>query len=140
MPSIDKQWVISQMATEQMSIPTGNAVIALLKAWEDINLSIDDQKKAVEVFSKLSLGIPLKVQVKKDEVWLPARPGAIRVGDEVMVREDAFQSDARHIHNGRRGRVVAVRYGDIIVNSTDGVEPEISGAHYSPHHLLKLES
>lgn len=140
MPNLDKQWIIDQMASERLSVKTGNAVVALLKAWEEIDLSAAEQKKAIEVFSKLSLGIPLKVQVNKNEVWAPARPGAIRVGDEVMVRHDAFESDARHIHNGRRGRVVAVRYGDIIVNTTDGVDPEIRGAHYSPHHLLKLES
>lgn len=66
-------------------------------------------------------------------------PGRLVVGDEVLVREDAFSGELAPIHNGRRGRIVAIRYGDIIVNSTDDMQPSLVGTHYSPYHLLKLE-
>jgi hypothetical protein len=42
------------------------------------------------------------------------------------------------MHNGRRGRVVAVRYGDVIFNSTDNKKPLLEGAHYPPNFLEKL--
>jgi hypothetical protein len=34
--------------------------------------------------------------------------------------------------------VVAVRYGDIIIKTTDGKEPVLDGSHYSPYKLEKL--
>ena len=42
------------------------------------------------------------------------------------------------LHNGRRGVVVGVRYGDVIVKMTDGKEPALEGAHYPPQKLEKL--
>jgi hypothetical protein len=41
------------------------------------------------------------------------------------------------IHNGRRGSVVGVRYGDVIFNDTDGKNPPLKGVHYSPYKLEK---
>ena len=37
----------------------------------------------------------------------------------------------------RRGKVVGVRYGDIIFKSTDNKEPILDGSHYSPYQLQK---
>lgn len=139
MPNIDKEWVVRQLIENKIDPKIGDAVVALIKTWSEINMSATEaQKKAVQIFSKLSMGQPIVSNVNSDEKWVVARPGNIRVGDEVMVRSDAFQGEAGQLHNGRRGRVVAVRYGDIIVNSTDNIEPEIKGAHYSPYHLNKL--
>ena len=41
------------------------------------------------------------------------------------------------IHNGRRGKIVSIRYGDIIVKTTDGKEPMMEGFHYTPQQLEK---
>jgi hypothetical protein len=76
--------------------------------------------------------------VKEDEKWIPGMAGRMKVGDIVLIRPDAFEGELGQIHNGRRGKVVAVRYGDIIVNSIDDIEPKLNGTHYNPMHLLKL--
>lgn len=140
MPNIDKDWVINQLLSVTTPPKTGDIVVALLKAWMDIDekTPVDVQKDAIEKFSKLALGHPLIDPVKGDEKWIPGMAGRMKVGDIVLVRTDAFQGELAPMHNGRRGRVVAVRYGDIIVNSIDGIEPELKGTHYSPMHLLKL--
>ena len=138
MPSVNREWVAEQLTKKKTQRATGNAVIALLATWESQNLTPKQAQDAAELFSKLAVGIPVVDQAKPNEVWIEARPGAIKVGDEVMVKVDAFTSDAGAVHNGRRGRVVAVRYGDIIVDTTDDLDPVLKGTHYSPAHLLKL--
>jgi hypothetical protein len=89
------------------------------------------------MFSKLALGHAY-IKETKNELWVPVRPGDIKVGDEVRVRADAYQGDLGTIHNGRRARIVAVRYGDVIIKTTDGKAPELDGAHYPPQVLEKL--
>jgi hypothetical protein len=78
------------------------------------------------------------VKDKKDEVWVPVRPGDIRVAEKVRVRFDAFGGELGTIHNGRVGVVVGVRYGDVIIKTTDGKEPVLEGAHYPPDKMEKL--
>jgi hypothetical protein len=55
----------------------------------------------------------------------------------VRVKSDAFRGDIGPMHNSRVGKVIAVRYGDVIINSTDGKTPELKGVHYSPYKLEK---
>ncbi len=139
MPNIDKDWVINQLVSNNIEQKLGDSIVSLLKTWTELDIeSTDNQQKVIDIFSKLSLGRPLIEQTKENENWTVARPGAIKVGDEVMVRSDAYTGELGTIHNGRRGRVVAVRYGDIIINSTDGLEPELKGTHHNPIHLMKL--
>jgi len=139
MPNIDKKWVVKQLADSNIPVRVGNVVIELVESWNSTKVgSPETEKKIIEIFSKLSLGIPIHIQTQEDEVWIPARPGAIKVGDEVLVRPDAYEGELATIHNGRRGRVVAIRYGDIIVNSTDNKEPVLVGTHYPPTYLQKL--
>jgi hypothetical protein len=139
MPKIDKEWVIKQLVENIVQPKVGDAVISLIKVWSETEIDTpESQKEVIKIFSKLALGQPIVGQKKENEIWEPAMPGRIRVGDEVMIRTDAFTGELAPMHNGRRGRVVAVRYGDIIVNSTDGLEPELKGTHYSPMHLQKL--
>jgi hypothetical protein len=54
------------------------------------------------------------------------------------VRADAFEGQLGTLHNGRRGVVVGVRYGDVIIKTTDGKTPVLEGAHYPPDKLEKL--
>ncbi len=139
MPKIDREWVANQLKEAKVSKTVGNIVMELLEHWNNLKVEdIKNQKQIAEIFSKLSVGIPIHVSVEKEEVWVQAMAGRIKVGDEVMVKEDAFEGELATIHNGRRGRVVAVRYGDIIVNSTDDIEPRLVGTHYNPMALLKL--
>lgn len=70
--------------------------------------------EAIEVFSTLSKGHRLMPEAP-DEVWIPARNGILTVGDSVRVRGDAYSAHPATDHNGRTGRITAIRYGDIHV-------------------------
>ncbi len=139
MPEVNDEWIRQQLAAAKAKVGSGTAVLRLLEVWaKETKLSPNLAKEAVEMFSKLALSIPL-VEDKEsaDEVWVPAQPGQLSVGDEVRVLRDAFTDSTGSTHNGRRGKIIAIRYGDIIVNSTDGKSPELRGTHYSPYKLEK---
>lgn len=137
MPAVDYDWVKAQLTEAKIKRGPGDAVLQLLEAWEKVEL--DDQKmleEALQILSVVALGHSLLAPYA-DEIWVEASPGQIKVADEVRVKNDAFQGDTGRAHNGRRGVVVGVRYGDIIVRSTDNKKPLLDGAHYSPFHLEK---
>jgi hypothetical protein len=119
--------------------PVGDATIKLIEVFDEMELTDEQREKAIEMFSKLALGHAF-VKDKKGEVWIPARPGDIRVSEIVRVRADAFSGDIGTLHNGRQGVVVGVRYGDVIIKSNDGKTPTLDGAHYPPDKLEKLVS
>jgi hypothetical protein len=136
MPKIDNNWVLEQMQASRVRVGSGKAVLALLKTWESIDEDYDLQVEAIDVFCKLALGHVI-LEKNDDEVWGPAQPGFMSVGDEVRVKADAFSGDTGVLHNGRRGKIVAIRHGDIIFRSTDDKEPLLESVHYSPYNLEK---
>lgn len=136
MPEVNFDWVREQMSEAKVKVGVGNAVLKLLEVWETMNLSDNQMKETVQVFSKLGLTHSILPE-KQDEVWVDAQPGSILVADEVRVKHDAYTGSTGIIHNGRRGKVVAVRYGDIIFKSTDNKEPVLEGTHYTPYKLQK---
>ena len=136
MPEVNYEWVREQMQGAKVKVGAGNAILKLLEQWEKLNLSENQVKETIETFKHLALGHSI-IPEKPSEKWIDAQPGNILVGDEVRVKFDAFQGSTGSIHNGRRGKVVGVRYGDIIFKATDGKKPELEGAHYSPHQLQK---
>jgi len=101
-----------------------------------MKLSDNQTKDVIDLFSRLALGHSI-VPEKPDELWVDAQPGSILVGDEVRVKADAYDGSTGAMHNGRRGKVVGVRYGDIIFKSMDDKTPVLDGAHYTPHLLQK---
>ena len=127
------------MAEAKIKIGSGKAVMELLRVWETMEkLTPGLAKEAVAVFSKLALSKPINDPIEEvDAVWVPAQPGQINIGDEVRVMINAFDDKAGVMHNGRRGKVIAVRYGDVIFKSTDGKTPQLDGVHYSPYKLEK---
>ncbi len=138
MPEVNNEWVRQQLDAAKAKVGSGTAVLKLLEVWaKETKLSPALAKEAVEMFSKLALNIPLIEEKNDGEVWIQAQPGQLTVGDEVRVLADAFADTTGTTHNGRRGKIIAIRYGDIIVNSTDGKTPELNGAHYSPYKLEK---
>lgn len=137
MKKIDINWAKSQLEQAKVSVGTGNSVVKLLEFWVNLEHEDKDDEKVLELFSKLSKSVSVS-ETPSNEVWEQARPGFIRVGDEVRVLSNAFDGELGQIHNGRRGRVVAVRYGDIIIKTTDGKEPILDGSHYAPYKLEKL--
>jgi hypothetical protein len=136
MPEIDEEWVRKQFQDAKVRVGTGNSVLKLLKTWSEIKATEKTAAEIIDIFSKVALNHAL-VEEYKGEVWAPAQPGFILVGDEVRVMYDAFSDSTGKIHNGRRGIVVAVRHGDVVIRSNDGKEPFLDGAHYSPYKLDK---
>lgn len=139
MPEVNFDWVKQQLEEVKAKVGSGNAVLNLLETWaKDTKLSPNMAKEAVEMFSKLALNEALTTpQVDKDEIWVQARAGQLVVGDEVRVATNAFKDATGAIHNGRRGKIIAIRYGDVIFKSTDGKQPDLEGVHYSPDRLEK---
>lgn len=140
MPEVNKEWVADQLQAAKVKVGSGKAIIKLLETWSEIpSLSDAMTEEVLSVFSKLARGVVFTVEENEDDyIWVPLQPGQITVGDVVRVKADAYQDPKLGpIHNGRRGTVVAVRYGDVIFNDTDGKKPELKGVHYSPYKLEK---
>ena len=136
MPEVNIEWVRAQMEEAKVKVGVGNAILKLLEEWEGMKLSDNQTKDVIDLFSRLALGHSI-VPEKPDELWVDAQPGSILVGDEVRVKADAYDGSTGAMHNGRRGKVVGVRYGDIIFKSMDDKTPVLDGAHYTPHLLQK---
>lgn len=137
MPEINFDWVRQQMQDAKVKIGTGTALLALLETWNTQKLSDNQIKETIEYFSKLAAGENIYEDKTVDEVWIPAMPGQLTVGNEVRVLSNAFTDKAGVTHNGRRGKIIAIRYGDVIFKSTDGKMPDLEGVHYSPYKLEK---
>lgn len=143
MPEVDMNWVKQQLTENRTKRVVGDSVIKLLNTWTEIKNTDPDPDKdqanlsqVVELFSKIALGHAI-VKENKNENWVPAQAGSLVVADEVRVKWNAFDGDKGKIHNGRRGKIVSIRYGDIIVKTTDGKEPMLDGFHYTPQQLEK---
>ncbi len=136
MPKVDFDWAKEQLTEAKSKRGVGDAALELLKAWEE--MSVDDEfvEEALETFKTLAQGHSLLAPYA-DEIWVEAVPGQLKVADKVRVKSNAFTGETGRTHNGRSGVVVAIRYGDIIVRMTDGKQPSLDGAHYSPFHLDK---
>lgn len=138
MEKLDMEWVKSQLQEAKVRKVVGDSVLKLIELIETFDKLTDEHKeKTVEVFSQLALGHAY-VKENKNETWIPVQPGQIKVADTIRVKADAFSGSLGAAHNGRRGVVVAVRYGDVIMKSNDGKEPVLDGAHYAPNKLEKL--
>jgi hypothetical protein len=134
---LDMNWVKAQLQAAKVRKPVGDATIALIELFDSFTLTDEQRAKSMEMFSLLGLGHAY-VKTNKNELWMPVRPGDIKTADEVRVRADAYEGETGTVHNGRRGVVVGVRYGDVIIRSTDGKNPALEGAHYPPQMLEKL--
>jgi hypothetical protein len=138
MAELNMDWVKSQLQAAKVRKPVGDATMKLVELFDSFeNLTPDFKNQTIEMFSKLALG-HIIIKEKKNETWVPVRPGDIKVTEIVRVRADAFDGELGMVHNGRRGVVVGVRYGDVIIKSTDDKEPVLEGAHYPPQKLEKL--
>lgn len=139
---IDRDWVISQLDDAGVRDPLVRSEVGrILEAWEGIESTVDPvaAAKAFELASKLALGHSIVSSNPEDleEVWVDVIPGQIKVADVVRIKAEAFSGKTGQIHNGRVGKIVAIRYGDVIFKSTDNKKPDLDGAHYSPYNLEK---
>jgi hypothetical protein len=140
MANLDLEWVKEQLTQNKTKKMTGDAVLQLLDTWQSIKRppKTDISKDIIDVFSKLALGHAL-IKTDKDETWIPVQSGAIKVSEIVRVKFDAFDEESgKHQLNGRKGRVVGVRYGDVIIKTDDNKLPVLDGTHFRPENLEKL--
>jgi hypothetical protein len=136
MSKVNIDWVKQQFVDAKVKKGVGLAVLDMLKAWEPVEMSPEDLRSVLDIFSKVALGHAL-TETPKSELWIQAQPGQLSVGDVVRVRYDAFDGVLGANQNGRPGVVSAIRSGDIIFNSTDGMNPVLDGIHYRPAQLEK---
>lgn len=134
---LDLSWAKGQLASARVPAAVGNGVLALLRAWAELNFPNEaQQNQTLDLFATLARDEALVEE--QEAVWKPVQVGfMLNVGDIVRVRKDAFKDAAGRTHNGRIGRVLAKRSGDIIVRSVDDREPYLDGAHY-PASALEL--
>lgn len=139
MPEINREWIVEQLQSAKVKVGSGKALLKLLDTWAEIpKLSDNMVEEILTVFPILARGYALQEEEnEEDYIWINLQPGQISVGDVVRIKSDAFEDKLGPIHNGRRGTVVAVRYGDVIFSSTDGKSPSLDGTHYSPYKLEK---
>jgi hypothetical protein len=143
MADTNMDWVKEQLTQNKTKKAVGDSVIKLLGTWDEIkqkneSLKTINPQDIIDIFSKLSMGYVL-VQDIKNESWVKAQIGQIKVADVVRIPFDAFDdSTGKSSLNGRRGRIVAVRSGDIIIKTDDGKLPVLDGVHIRPEFLEKL--
>jgi len=139
MSDTDMNWIKEQLIQNKTKKAVGDAVIKLLDAWEQLKeKNSKNSEEILEIFGKLALGHAI-VKEDKTQTWVQARAGDIKVADTVRVAFNAFDTaTGKSKLNGRKGKVVGVRYGDIIMKSDDGKLPVVDGAHFKPENLEKL--
>lgn len=143
MANTDINWVKEQLTQNKTKRAVGDSVLRMLAVWDEVkekneSLKTIDPNEIVNIFSKLAMGHAL-VQENKNEKWVKAQIGQIKVADTVRISFNAFdESTGKSSLNGRRGRIVAVRSGDIIIKTDDGKSPVLDGLHIRPEALEKL--
>ena len=143
MADTNMEWVKEQLTQNKTKKAVGDSVIKLLGTWDEIkqkneSLKTINPQDIIDIFSKLSMGYVL-VKENEKERWIKAQIGQIKVADVVRIPFDAFDdSTGKSNLNGRRGRIVAVRSGDIIIKTDDGKLPVLDGVHIRPEFLEKL--
>jgi len=135
MSKISNEWVRDQFTRSKIRVDVGMGVLDLLELTRDVEIPDNISEEVYEVFSKVSRGIALVEE--SDQTWVEAVRGELSVNDVVRVKVDGYTGQQGEIHNGRVGKIVAIRSGDIIVTSTDGRMPELVGTHYQPNVLEK---
>ena len=143
MADTNMDWVKEQLTQNKTKKVVGDSVIKLLGTWDEIKkknepLKTVNPQDIIDIFSKLSMGYVLVKEIK-NERWVKAQIGQIRVADVIRIPFDAFDdSTGKSSLNGRRGRIVAVRSGDIIIKTDDEKLPVLDGVHIRPEFLEKL--
>ena len=83
MTNVNYEWVNQQFTAAKVRVGTGKAILKLLKTWEEIDVTPEQAKDIFEILSKVAQGHAL-VQTPKDEVWVQAQAGQLKVGDPIL--------------------------------------------------------
>lgn len=128
-------------AAAALHAETRRELVALFDTWmasPALSHALSERTSREAVLHVLELVLSGYVETPEaDEAveWQQARNGALRVGDVVKVKPDAYAGAAGAYHNGRICRIVAMRYGDIIVR--DDSDPSYAGQHHQAAALLR---
>lgn len=133
MTNVNYDWVNQQFAAAKVRVGTGKAVLKLLKTWEEIEVTPEQAKEIFSILSRVALGHSL-VETPKNEVWVQAQAGQLKVGEVIRVRADAFNGEKGVAFNGKVGKIGAIRSGDVIFASSD---LSLNGVHFRPSELEK---
>ena len=135
----DHEWVEDQLKkVGSHGTIVGNIVLHLLSAVEEAEVSRNHPEyldKALDMVGKLAKGHPVFVE-SDQESWIDLRGGDLNVRDTVRVRVDAYDGQFGIQHNGRKGRVTAMRNGKITV-LYEGDQVEDAKSH-EIYNLQKL--
>lgn len=135
-PTIDTDWAKDQFDRAGIHPNVQAAVLALIEKWEELDVLPEQTPEILETFLEIAQNHAL-LPGESEETWIEGFNGLFRTGDIVRVRHDAFEGSNGAYHNGRVGKVLAVRSGQVIFRSTDGRQPFIDGAHYQADKLEK---
>jgi len=130
-----ERWAWDQLAKLQLPDSVNSPVIQLLNCYWNAHFPVDKTEQILTLFNELARNHSLDVPDERYD-WVPAKPGQIKVTDVVRVRADAYQGGIGQEHNGRVGKIVAIRSGDVIINTIDD-GPKQEGVHHSPFALEK---
>ena len=128
-------WATEQLSRAKLPDSVSSSVQRLLRIWWELPVREEEIERVLRLFAELAQDHAIEVSEEHFE-WTPVKPGYIKVADIVRVKLNAYQGDIGKRHNGRLARVVAIRSGDIIVNSIDD-GPKFEGTHHSPYALDK---
>ncbi len=129
----NEKWLAAQFEADKTDAAVANLIIAHLKTWESLDVKEGKEDDILERFVKLAKG-QMIADPEPDAKWLSGAVQTPGVGQTVRVPPDKFTGHRGQALNGRVGKVVAVRYGDVIFNTTDDLE-YIEGIRLRPHEL-----
>jgi len=137
-----KAWARQQLAAAEVPDALATGILSVYDTWLNMMpADTDEQQQALKIINDLIMGKSISYTDPEatPEEWYEVRLGNIRRGDYVRVMSDAYTGDAGMRHNGRRGPVLRVTNGDVIVRYDDGLSPDfgIMGSHHSPYKLEK---
>jgi hypothetical protein len=132
------KWEDEQMGEARIPKEAADVVRRLLNAWVEVTVPSKHQDLILHTFQELARGHSLVVPDLPTERWETVTPGRVHTRDTVRVKRDAYSDDVGRMHNGRRGRVIGVRYGDIIIKYEDGRQPPFEAVHHAPAKLERL--
>lgn len=140
-----KAWAKQQVEAAQVPEATARTILSVFHTWLNMMPSDTEEcEQAMRCVNQLVTGQSIRYERKNEvpEMWQHVRPGNIKRGDYVRVLGDAYGGDAGMWHNGRRGPVIRVSNGDVVVKYDDELTPDfgLMGSHHSPHKLEKRVS
>lgn len=129
----NEKWLADQFSADKTSPETARKIISLLKTWDGLSVEDGQEDEILGRFVKLAKK-QMIADPEPDAKWLAGSIQTPGVGQTVRVPPDKFTGHRGQSLNGRVGKVVAVRYGDVIFNTTDDLE-YIEGIRLRPHEL-----